>query len=497
MSNEFRYRDYLFNESPIKINLQLKIDKFGPITAADIKLKPLTIFVGPNNSGKSYAAMLTHSILTSKNQVESSFSTRYFARRRLIEKKIQHLDQNDLNKIKTLLKGDKFVIPSSITKKLWKEFINSFISNLSSEISRNFGSSLDELSQINNQSFKIIVSTQQGNIELENKFRKLKIISFPIFDLKISINKVTFTDPQTYMKRIRNPHELIIQIGKSTSEDVYLYDIIEVIFDTIGEYLKNDTPTLSYYFPAARSGILQGHRAISASIIRSAHYGGIEQIQIPKLSGVVSDFLSTIIELPDRKGPFFTLAENMENEILHGNIKLHSEIKGSIPEIKYHYLGKDIPLHRTSSTVSELAPFSLYLKYIIGRNSLLIIEEPEAHLHPHNQRILAKYLVRLIRSGLNMVITTHSVFLLEQLSNFLLMANIDPKNRHTAVGYDENDYLKPDEISAYVFETIADEGHITRPIEISSEDGISQEEFVKITESLNTEFQKIADTLNS
>jgi len=42
-----------------KIGLNIEIKDFGPIIEGKI---PLTVFAGPNNSGKSYVAMLIHSI---------------------------------------------------------------------------------------------------------------------------------------------------------------------------------------------------------------------------------------------------------------------------------------------------------------------------------------------------------------------------------------------------------------------------------------------------
>jgi AAA ATPase domain len=44
-------------------NIQVKIHNFGPITDGTISIKPLTILIGPNNSGKSYTAMLIYSLL--------------------------------------------------------------------------------------------------------------------------------------------------------------------------------------------------------------------------------------------------------------------------------------------------------------------------------------------------------------------------------------------------------------------------------------------------
>ena len=38
-------------------SLQLSVSNFGPIARAEIDLRPLTVFVGPSNTGKSYLAM--------------------------------------------------------------------------------------------------------------------------------------------------------------------------------------------------------------------------------------------------------------------------------------------------------------------------------------------------------------------------------------------------------------------------------------------------------
>ena len=45
------------------LEMGVTIKNFGPIRSGQIKLKPLTIFMGSNNSGKSYAALLIYSII--------------------------------------------------------------------------------------------------------------------------------------------------------------------------------------------------------------------------------------------------------------------------------------------------------------------------------------------------------------------------------------------------------------------------------------------------
>ena len=46
------------NESKLK----LQVRDFGPIVRADIDLRPLTLFVGPSNTGKSYLAILIYAL---------------------------------------------------------------------------------------------------------------------------------------------------------------------------------------------------------------------------------------------------------------------------------------------------------------------------------------------------------------------------------------------------------------------------------------------------
>jgi predicted ATPase len=128
----------------------------------------------------------------------------------------------------------------------------------------------------------------------------------------------------------------------------------------------------------------------------------------------------------------------------------------------------------------------------------LIIEEPEAHLHPENQRILAKFLVRLIRKGIKLFITTHSDYLLDQLSSFIMLSQAKNKKQREELNYWKDDYLKPEEISVYVFHfDKKSDGCKIEEVEISEEEGISQEEFLKVNEALYEESIRIRESIQA
>ena len=42
--------------------INLKVSNFGPIAEAGIELRPMSVFVGPSNTGKSYLAILIYAL---------------------------------------------------------------------------------------------------------------------------------------------------------------------------------------------------------------------------------------------------------------------------------------------------------------------------------------------------------------------------------------------------------------------------------------------------
>ncbi len=482
------------SQSPAKIDLKIDMTNFGPVSKGNIQLKPLTVFVGPNNSGKSYVAMLVHSIISSENQSMGMGNPFRFSKSKgsntykLFNKDIQKVVRQNRDK-------KSFDIPPNLIKKISALIVKDvFRANLESEITRNFGASVSDLIRSGQKLSNISVSdSNKFDISIKNKLN-VKTYSDINVKYRFEISSKEYDDYEVSETIESGQH--VITINKNYAKEFFEFEAPFYLMHSICNQIKHPTiPTNSFYFPAARSGILQGHKALSASIIKSAQFGGIQSFQIPKLTGVVSDFIANIIVIPNNPGPFIKLAQQLEFELLHGHIKLPSGSKDSFPEITYHSKQDEIPLHRTSSTISEIAPLSLYLKYIVHPRSLLIIEEPEAHLHPTNQLVFAKYIVRMIRAGLNVLITTHSVFLLEQLGKFMLASKIKPEIRKKELGFETNDFLHLNEVSPYVFVRNSYNDHEIFPIETNDEEGISQEEFVKVNELLHSESIKLQENM--
>ena len=50
------------SDAPAQDRIELDVKDFGPIVEASLGLRPLTVFVGPSNTGKSWLATLIYAL---------------------------------------------------------------------------------------------------------------------------------------------------------------------------------------------------------------------------------------------------------------------------------------------------------------------------------------------------------------------------------------------------------------------------------------------------
>ena len=175
---------------------------------------------------------------------------------------------------------------------------------------------------------------------------------------------------------------------------------------------------------------------------------------LPALSGVLADFLEQLVGLGEprrRRNNKGNLAASLERQILKGEIRSENSETG-YPMFSYQPEGwkEDLPLMNTSSMVSELAPVVLYLRHIVQPGDVLIIEEPESHLHPAMQVEFIRQLAGVVHSGIRVMLTTHSEWVLDELTNLVRLSELKKAQRKGVAGADFA--LSPAQVGVWLFE---------------------------------------------
>ena len=116
----------------------------------------------------------------------------------------------------------------------------------------------------------------------------------------------------------------------------------------------------------------------------------------------------------------------------------------------------EIPLYLASSLVCGMPGLYFYLKHSAEKGDLLIIDEPESYLSPSNQMLITRLLALCVNSGVKVLITTHSDYIVKEIDN-LIMLHQDFEGKQEFLKkykkeYTEKDHLDPASVRAYVCE---------------------------------------------
>ena len=250
---------------------------------------------------------------------------------------------------------------------------------------------------------------------------------------------------------------------------------LELLIDGYVSHLVNGYSVDAHYLPASRSGILQGHKTLSSLIVGRASRAWIEPMNVPRLPGVITDLIQSLLLLGQRDNPpanLSAIVQFLESNVTQGRIDIHNRLE--YPEINYANESGTFQLHQVSSTISEIAPLVLFLKYLIEPGNLFILEEPESHLDPANQRHLARAIAMMVNAGVRVLLTTHSDIFLNQINNLMKIRDLSSEELRKR-NYTEEDVLQPESVGAYLFHPDVQDGTTVQSIPVDSEYGISTE----------------------
>lgn len=476
----------------------LYVKNFAKIKEAEIELAPFTLFIGDNNSGKSYLMTLIYGLIKDTyNIINMIFKNKELVNSTEEYSKVKNIINSYINSLhyNKLILEDEFEEDIKLRDNEVKEFINLFNVLLNKNIK---------------EVVNYIFNTNDGEIILES----FKVNFDCYMDKLFSIEKSKVIDRN--MKEVNSIYILYNNngVGYNFLEDnidytsiikIFLNFIINIYFSN---FISDNINT--YFLPVSRTGFLLSYTDIVKSSLELKYdaYAINKENQGNNLPRPVIDFLFNFTDLPYRKMKKkqyihrrinqVNIIKILENDIIDGKVDVDEET-GSIyyqPNHVYNSGQSVFPMHLCSSVITELTPLILFLKYY-GYYKNIIMEEPEISLHPYLQQQLTRAFIKLVNSGKNVLITTHSDTIVQHINNMIKL-NANEKERRKELmekyKYDEDDIISEDKIRMYQFDAKED-GTEVKPLE-SSKYGFEVPTFNEILIKISEEIQEFQEELD-
>lgn len=426
------------------MSFQVKIKNIGKLADADIRIGDLTVFAGPNNTGKSFVSKLLYSLFNAMNAdpVKGYMNNSMKPVRILLRRLIRRIPIED----------DSL---SSLFEEMNKEFEK--LRNLIKEYST------DEFEELG----KIILDC----LEKTNRMEK---ISKDI----ISLLKANENDIENKYNPVPPAHSRLVRSSKQIAENIerrrvimFLEDLIRSLsklnntFESGSEQIFHDSmrwkieQSLIQNFQVSKLPHLQDVESTSSEveiegfgnfkivndkpqfrITLAQTYANLIYLESP-FYWKLKNALENIRDYPSFRRPgdrerlsgvpeyFYDLARALKfqytgdmafphiyerltgKDVMGGKMAL-----SETGDLLFHENGRQFPMSLTATGVANLGILALLIeRKVLDKGAFLFIDEPEAHLHPAWQVIMAEALFDIAKQGAKVVIATHSPDILKWL----------------------------------------------------------------------------------
>lgn len=400
----------------------LEIQNFGKLAHATIEIGNLTIFAGPNNTGKSHVSKLLYSLFDAMNANHAKIA---------------------IDKLIRPVKADLM-----------------FLADCGYE---NPEAPLSLLTDCIDKMINLVNST--GDDNYANEFEAVANIDPPMRELAIKMNRNFDLIYPSIMKWFRenessihhNARELPREISKGILEiysgitqhstgDLLLIGVLQKIQSNLSHnfqadiselikhgnttaHIRTSRATVFHLGPGSQIGVepisLRLWRDFSKVVyLESPIYWKLKNAldnarsnprffhsQRETLSGVPKYFYDLAMALREQYSGDVEFPEILEKliRVLGGKITI-----SETGELRFSESGRSLSMHLTATGVANLGILALLIeRKVLDKGTFLFIDEPEAHLHPAWQVVMAETLFELARQGVNVVIATHSVDILK------------------------------------------------------------------------------------
>ncbi len=441
----------------------IKFSNLGSIKETELDLRPLTVIIGPNNSNKTYIAYSVYGLWHPLRNLDGMLLRDYHEQPAFVKERGNSVSLRITNAVIKQI--------NEITREktdIFRKNLLDFFQDSSGSLFRNTN---------------ITLTLPKG--EVLNKLKeqvgpqKLKYYTFDeefYVPYTLSLEEdILYIDYEKNGSGERTPIiEALLLETKSGN-----FRIMSIIFEQLF--------SRPFLLPAERNAFVLTYKLLANrryKLMKEARRGGrrteqTRQLELLKEQGdilypqPVEDFWDFLIDLElttngrmesKQKNEFQLLADDIEEYIQNKNKTVYVSTPLGGKEIKVNVKrGLTIDLHNASSSIKQLAPLLLYLRYRAAENDLLIIDEPEMGLHPESQAKFLEALAILVNLGIKVLLTTHSPYFIAHLNNLLNGEMEDERIKKKQASHlymkDARAFLREDQVSAYEMQDHKQKGY--------------------------------------
>ncbi len=402
----------------------VSVKNFGQIASASIDMSTFSLFVGHNNSGKTLMMQLIYGVI--------DYLTRH----------IDISEHYTFGELPITIDNTNFPEIEAAVNKVLHEKKDEIVFNI----------------------FKRRIPIEELWVEFGGIKHHFLLKEMAETDSDIYAFPLSGLDKGNKYYLLICDNSWLMRSKPNSTNTELLESVIRTVFSKILLNYTSDRWTRFSFLPASRTGILLLYKQALANSLEM--YNKQEENEFG-LTQPVWDFMMFMLRY--KHIPHSSIANRhiisfINTHLIDGKLKIEEE------EVIYTPKGTklQVPIYLTSSMVNELSPL-IHLLTAYKTPRCIFYDEVETCLHPLKQIEMARLLVRMVNADYKMIVSTHSDTMAAAIDNLILLsAAKDRDEKAKKLGYDENDFLKPEKLdNVHVYQFIPDKNGRTTVTELA------------------------------
>lgn len=399
--------------------MKLKISNFAMIKEAEIEIDGITVIAGHNNTGKSTIGKVLFSLFNSLHDIEKKVYQKrkdeilevlypnirnYIEHKTIVEKNIE------VSNYRILSNRITSEIMNSIVDSTEDSIDNEWLSKIISMVFKKYDFIIDESSLI--EILELVSDKILSTVKLSDNLITREIIS-RCFDIIFSgqINCLIEESSEAKLELIiKNKTINTFFINNQCVKYEPTYNIMHEAFYIDNPFIVDEIPNISNRFINSRE---RGFLDIKNHIIS----------KLTTNNDIMDGIIDAVIAKEKLEEIYMVL-----NKVVKGNIVVSGRTMG----LETKGFSEPIKLTNLSTGLKSFVIIKMLLERgILKEKDVLILDEPEIHLHPEWQLNYAEIIVLLQKIfDLSIIVTTHSSNFLEAIDYFSKKYSIDTRCKY-------------------------------------------------------------------